>query len=573
MIRRALSIVTIATLCLAFCSKATNAYTIEADSLFKHIEVLAHDSLEGRLVGTPGEWSAARYISRVFNSAGLKPAGNDGSWFEPFTFIADIAPVGQNQLTVNGVPLDIGTHYLPIPWSGNGAFDFDSVIDAGYGIQVRMHGFQRDDYADLDVSGMAVLIRRMSPETDNPNIDLSQVTGIVDKINTAIEQNAEAILLITPLDAADTLMLPNPAAVTAREIPVIFLKREALRHLGLDLDQPDITSVSGIVTMQQVIDTGYNVVGHLEGTSDTSIIVGAHYDHIGWGDRGSLYRGDERMIHNGADDNASGVAAVLELARHFADRKQELNYEMTFVAFSGEESGLLGSSHFVKQRRPGPGSVKLMANMDMIGRLRPEKRGLIVYGAGTALEFEQYFESLVADNDLDVKVTVEPSGIGASDHTSFYNRDIPVLHLFTGPHEDYNKPSDDPQTINIEGELKVTNFLADFLWHFQQHRAPLTFQKVSAPPMGTRRSQFTVTLGIMPDYAAEVEGVRVEAAIPDRPGYDAGMRDGDIIVKMGEHAIRDIYDYMSALGKFRAGDSVNVIVSRDNTTLELPVVF
>lgn len=569
------TILILALLIPALCVTLTpaSAYTIKADSLYKHIEALAHDSLEGRLVGTKGEWTAALYISRVFSTAGLDPAGRDDGWFQPFTFTADIAPTGKNELSINGTPLDIGTHYLPLPWSGNGSFDFSTVIDARYGIQVRMHGFQRDDYADLDVDGKAVLIRRTAPPSENPNVDIAQMSGLIDRINTAIEQKAAAIVLITPPDAADTLFMPDPAAVTARNIPIIYVKREGLTHIGLDLESPVISSIEGAVTMQQVVDTGYNVIGHLDAPSDTTIIVGAHYDHIGYGDRGSLYRGDQRLVHNGADDNASGVAALLELARHFASRRDELHYDMTFIAFSGEEAGLLGSNHYVDERRPGPNSVKLMANMDMIGRLRPHKKGLIVYGAGTAVEFEDYFEQQIARDDLNLKVTVEKSGIGASDHTSFYSREIPVLHLFTGPHEDYNKPSDDPETINIEGEKQVTDFLAEFLWHFHDHDGGLIFQKVSAPPMSSRRSQFSVTLGIMPDYAADVEGVQVEMAIPDRPGSNAGMRDGDIIVRMGKHAIRDIYDYMSALGKLRKGDSVVVAVSREGELVELPVVF
>jgi aminopeptidase YwaD len=573
MTRRLMMTLGLAALCLVLWPTIATAYTVQPDSLYKHIEILAHDSLEGRLVGSDSEYSAAQYIARIFAEAGLEPDGDNGGWFEPFTFTADIAPVGPNTLSVNGTPLEMGAHYLPLPWSGNGPLSLDQIIDVGYGLQIRVHGLQRDDYAAVDVTGKAVLIRRGAPPSDNPQIDLARHAGIVDKINTAAQHGAAAVLLITPPETEDTLILPDPAAITAREIPVLFLKHAALQALGLSLEAPRIHTVEGIVTMQQVIDTGYNVAGYLTGRSDTSIIVGAHYDHIGRGDRGSLYRGDERMIHNGADDNASGVSGLLELARHFASRTDSLHFSMTFAAFSGEESGLLGSKHYVKQRKPGPGNVKLMANMDMIGRLRPEKKGLIIYGAGTALELEHYLDSLSALEEPPITLTVEKSGIGASDHTSFYNREIPALHLFTGPHEDYNKPSDDAHTINIDGLHRVAGFLADFLWYFQRHKGGLSFQKVSAPPMSSSRAQFSVTLGIMPDYAANVEGVLVESAIPERPGAEAGIQEGDIIVKMGRFPVRDIYDYMSALAKFRTGDSITVVVERDKTQHELSVVF
>jgi hypothetical protein len=360
--------------------------------------------------------------------------------------------------------------------------------------------------------------------------------------------------------------------VSAKDIPVIYLRRKAFERLGLSLDDPSMFSADGETDLVRVRDTGYNVAGFLPGRTDTTIVIGAHYDHLGYGGTGSgsRYLGTEHLIHNGADDNGSGSSAVLELARYYASRRDSIHHSMLFLAFSGEEKGLLGSSHFIKNPTIDKDKIFMMVNMDMIGRLKGEDRGLAIFGTGTATEFVNYFDTLSDDR---VKLTSKESGTGPSDHTSFYNQNIPVIAFFTGAHEDYHKPEDDADKIDLNGILLVTDIITHTVNHFDALGGALEFQKTKDPDADKRASSFSVTLGIMPDYIAEVKGLRVDGVSPDRPGDRAGLLTGDVIVRMGEFAVEDIYGYMNALGKFRKGDTCVVVVERAGEKKDLTVIF
>jgi hypothetical protein len=343
-----------------------------------------------------------------------------------------------------------------------------------------------------------------------------------------------------------------------------------LEKLGLSLSYPKVTSAVGKTELIKVRDTGYNVVGYLPTDNDTSMIIGAHYDHLGWGGPTSRYRGEEKMIHNGADDNASGTSALLELARYFCSVKDEIKYSQLFIAFSGEEAGALGSNYYVRHMTVDSTKIRMMVNMDMIGRLRNQEHGLAVFGTGTCPEFGSYFDSL---NRNDIKMAFKESGGGGSDQISFYNHKIPVLHFFTGAHEDYHKPSDDVDKINCEGAVKITSLIAKVISDFDRYDGTLTFQKAKGSEEGKHRTSFSVTLGITPDHVAEVKGLRVDGVTSDRPAERAGFLKGDIIIKMGDIEISDIYDYMNGLSRFRKGDSTTVVVERGIDTLSLMVVF
>ncbi|MBD3401978.1 M28 family peptidase [candidate division GN15 bacterium] len=567
------SLITACTLCLLVFAVSTDtraaAYTIDADSIYRHIEVLAHDSLEGREVGEPGEWKAADYIINEFTEIGLAPAGDDGNWRQGFEFIKKIEIGETTRLSVNGVELKLEEEYEPFPQSASTEFSFDEIVPVGYGITDE-GGFY-DDYEGLDVAGKAVLVARYYPEDTAayPHTDFNKYSSLTDKIRNAREHDVAGLFFYTPPEHDDTLIMMSATRVTPKEFPIIFLRRAAFERLGVSLDDPRSFAVEGVTELNKIHDTGYNVAGVLEGQTDTAIIIGAHYDHLGWGGpgSGSRYLGTEPMIHNGADDNASGTAAVIELARYFATRKEQLRHSMTFVAFSGEESGLLGSSHYSRSM-PEDMAVHMMINMDMIGRLRDQDKGLAIFGTGTAEEFASYFDTLTNDR---IKLTSKESGTGPSDHTAFYNRGIPVLHFFTGAHEDYHKPQDDIELIDPDGIVRVTEIITGIVEHFDDHTGALTFQKTKSPER--TRMSFSVTLGIMPDYISEVKGLRVDGVSPDRPGERAGLKTGDVIVKMGDYQVDDIYAYMNALGKFRKGDSIVVVVERDGTPVDLDVVF
>ena len=569
--RAILALLTVVSMNLAPDSSAADTYQINPDSLLKHISVLAADSLEGREVGEPGELKAAEYLRSIFQSSSIEPMGADGGFFQPFDFIKRIDHGEDNRLAVNGVELQLNEEFLPLKHSASTSFSFDEVVDVDYGIKTGDGHGAYDDYDGKEVDGKAVLIRRYAPSSeDNPHIDFDKYSSLTDKVRTAIEHKAAAVLFITPEDQDDTLSTIGSSHVTPKDIPIIFLRRKALEKLGLDITRPALTSLEGETELIKTRDTTRNVVGYLPTDNDTTVIIGAHFDHLGWGTSTSLYRGEEKMIHNGADDNGSGCAALLELARYYSSVRDQLKYSMLFIGFTGEEAGILGSSYFARNMTIDSSKVRMMINLDMIGRLKDQENGLAILGTGTCLEFKAYFDSLQYD---DLKLAFKESGTGPSDHTAFYNRKIPVLYFFTGAHSDYHKPSDDVELIDLDGIVKVTDIITDIVGHFDQYDGALTFQKTKDDGSGKRRSQFSVTLGIMPDYIAEVKGLRVDGVIPDRPGERAGLLEGDIVIKMGEFDISDIYDYMNALGKYRKGDSIMVVVERAADTLSLPVVF
>ncbi|MEW6049458.1 MAG: M28 family peptidase [Candidatus Zixiibacteriota bacterium] len=550
-------------------STAANQYVISTDSIHRHIAILASDSLEGRETGEPGEWKAAQYITRVFGAAGLQPNGDNGTFLQAFEFIKRIDPGPKNRLVLNGQDLKISEEFQPLPQSANGPFSFDQVVDVNYGIVTEDSTY--NDYAGKDITGKAVLVRRFAPSAEsNPHVDFDKYSSLSDKISSAVNRKAAAILFLTPSDKDDTLPATGATHMAAKDIPIVFIRRAALERLGLNLDSPDIRSVSGETELIRVRDTGYNVLGLVRGRSDTTIVVGAHYDHLGWGGINSRYQGTEKKIHYGADDNGSGSAGLLELSRYFASRKEQLHHSVLFMAFSGEEEGILGSSYFAKHPTINVSRILMMANMDMIGRLRDQESGLAIFGTGTAAEFKSYFDSLKVDS---LKLTFREPGTGPSDHTAFYNQGIPVLHFFTGAHEDYHRPEDVVEKIDLNGVATVANLVADVVTHFDGQTASLTFQKTKDPDEGKRRSSFSVTLGIMPDYVAEVKGVKVDGVSPDKPAERAGILKGDVIFRMGSFAIEDIYGYMSALGKFKKGDSTVISLERGTDTLEVTVVF
>ncbi|HOP07158.1 MAG TPA: M28 family peptidase [candidate division Zixibacteria bacterium] len=545
----------------------------DPNAIYKHISVLADDSLEGREVGEPGEWKAAMYLIDQFRQFGLEPRGEgipDQPYLQPFEFVKSIDLGDNNHLTVNGTALEPGEEFSPMRQSASTEFDFDQVINVGYGIAVDSVDGDYDDYAGLDVAGKAVVIKRYSPvDSLYPDIPFERYSSLTSKISTAIDHDAAAVLFITPGDQDDTLTTIAPTRVQPKEIPIVFLRRKALERLGLDIDHPTVTGISGSTELIKVHDTGYNVVGYLPGETDTTIIIGAHYDHLGYGGPSSRYLGPEKLIHNGADDNGSGTSAMLELARYFTQHPGAMHHSLLFIAFSGEEAGILGSSHFARDMTIDSSLVKMMINLDMIGRLK-DQDGLAVMGIGTASEFKEYFDNFKTDR---LNLMTKESGVGPSDHTAFYNRHIPVLFFFTGAHADYHKPSDDIDKIDTQGIAEVCQLVTEIVHHFDEHRGALTYQKTKSDQPGHSYSEYSVTLGIMPDFVGEVEGLRVDGVSPGRPGERAGLLEGDIIVKMGSIEIGDIYDYMNALGKFRKGDSTRVTVERGDQTIELNVLF
>ena len=313
----------------------------------------------------------------------------------------------------------------------------------------------------------------------------------------------------------------------------------------------------------------HNVVGYIDNGAQNTVVLGAHFDHLGYGEDGnSMIRTGEKNIHNGADDNASGTAAMMELAKMIKKSKlKKTNY--LFIAFSGEELGLYGSKYFVEHPTISLSTVTYMVNMDMVGRMNDSTKVVTIGGFGTSPTWTNIIKTDAKNNPFTIKL--DSSGSGPSDHTSFYRKDIPVLFFFTGLHTDYHKPSDDAPKINFNGELAVVKYIYNVLGSTND-LPKLVFTKTREQQTGTS-TRFTVSMGIMPDYTFTGAGVRVDGVSEGRAAQKAGLKTGDIVTQLGEHKVSSVEVYMQALSKFKKGDATKVKVKRGNEELEFDIVF
>ena len=306
-----------------------------------------------------------------------------------------------------------------------------------------------------------------------------------------------------------------------------------------------------------------NIIAFIDNKKKNTVIIGAHYDHIGYGGQYSLDRGINE-IHNGADDNASGTAMLLSLAKQL-NNKNDVENNYLFIAFSAEELGLIGSRYFVNSDVFNKESINFMINLDMVGRLNVEKE-LSIFGVGTSSIFKQVVNSM--NNNFKLKIIED--GTGPSDHTSFYNKDIPVLFFHTGSHENYHRPSDDVNLINYKGMSEISNYIIDIIDELETYNKLEFKETISNQPTVAR---FNVSLRVMPDYVFEGDGMKASQIIKGGPADDAGLIDGDVIIMLGENEVKDVYDYMNSLSKFEKGDSTKVIVLRSGKKLEFEVKF
>lgn len=312
---------------------------------------------------------------------------------------------------------------------------------------------------------------------------------------------------------------------------------------------------------------GNNVVGFLDNKAPYTIVIGAHYDHLGLGhDHNSLDANPDGKIHNGADDNASGTSGVIELANYFSKNSRTEPYNFLFICFSGEELGLLGSKKWCDDPDINLTKINYMVNMDMIGRLNDSTKKLIVYGVGTSPVFVPLIDSI----QTQMSIKKDSSGVGPSDQTSFYLKDIPVLHFFTGQHTDYHKPSDDADKINYKGEAEVLKYITAIIE--KTYRYPkLSFSKTRTPDTG--KSSFKVTIGVMPDYTYEGDGMRIDGVTDNKPAFKAGIEKGDVVKKLGELEVKDVMSYMKALSQYKKGDTTTIQILRKGELKTLNLVF
>lgn len=533
----------------AFSQRLKKADKATVANLQAHVSFLADDKLEGRRAGTNGEQLAASYISEQFSKAGLQPKGEAGSWLQPFT-IYDGKQINRNTLfLVNGHDLRLNEDYFPLACSPNHS------LEAAVSMALP----------EKDVPWFADLKEMIGDNKDNPHFDLEQ--AIRAKAEKIAAKGATALILYNSSTEKDNLRF-NPkdrADVTA--IPVIYITAKGRNNYLKD--ESATYDVRIRIEIGEQTRTGHNVVGYLDNGAAGTVVLGAHYDHLGYGEDGnSMVRNGEPQIHNGADDNASGTAALIELARLLKAAKAPQNNYL-FIAFSGEELGLNGSKYFTEHPTVALSAVNYMINMDMVGRLSDSSKTLTIGGYGTSPLWSQLFSGLDTKKQLNFKF--DSSGTGPSDHTSFYRKNIPVLFFFTGLHSDYHKPSDDANKLNYNGELQVVKCVEDLVLAANT-KGKLAFSKTREAQTSTT-ARFSVTLGIMPDYTYSGSGIRVDGVSDDRPAQKAGISAGDIIVQLGDHQTADLETYMQALSKFKKGDTTIVKYKRGAETHEAQVTF
>jgi hypothetical protein len=532
------------------------------DGVLAHVRFLADDRLEGRSVGSPGERCAGDYLAGQFASLGLAPAGSQGSWFQPFPIRKGSELGPENRLAVAGRAYALGSEWVPAGYSASSALERDLIYG---GHLLSNPGDPSDEFARLDISDRIVVVEWGDP--DDPH-----GTGVRGdphfKATVAAGRDAAGILLLAPtgmelpsLDEEMRAALAIPVGIVSGAAAAIL--REALIRGAQAELRTDVRATSA---------EARNVVALLPGANpllrDEYIIVGAHYDHLGYGGEGSLAP-DETAVHNGADDNASGTAALLDIARRLV-AEPRLDRSVLFIAFTGEERGLLGSAFFVREPTIDLQGTVAMLNLDMVGRVVDD--ALTVLGVGTAAEWEEIVDRANADMSAPLRIGKSRDGYGPSDHSSFYGAGIPVLHFLSNLHEDYHRPSDDWEKINVDGLERVSELTARITIRLASGGANAVAltpiqqappQRAAPAASSSASSGYGPYLGTVPDMTPRDFGLRLTGVREGSPAAAAGLRPGDVVVEFDGKPITDIYAYTYALQARAPGDEVVIVVERD----------
>jgi Zn-dependent M28 family amino/carboxypeptidase len=614
-----------------------------AETLRTHVTYLASDKLEGRRTGTTGAEMAAQYIAREFARYGLRrsvgidrpgmsilEADSPKRYMQEFPYVAGVELGAGNSMlfTPSAASLDLRLKedWLPLGFSTNAKVASAPVMFVGYGITAQ--DLKYDDYAGLDVANRIVMAFAETPDADNPHGEFARYADVRWKAIAARDHGAKALVVIAREenfadDKFSRLSYDNSGGEAG--LPVVAISRQvAARILGINsskaladlqevvrknsLEKRGTTpvgehlvnvnlkfeslknsalSISTDITRRETPSA--NVIGILEG-SDTklkneAIVIGAHYDHLGRGGEGSLAP-REGEIHHGADDNASGVAGLLELARLFSSERERPRRTFVFIAFSGEEEGLLGSNFYVNHAVVPLAQTVAMINMDMIGRMREGK--LNIGGVGTAAQWKGLIKDAQVSISTNQTITMESGrstvngnftaqpfaltlnedGYGPSDHSSFYSKQVPVLFFWTGTHEDYHKPSDTADKINYADEARIVSFITSIVRSIGASDERINYTVAKSEATG-RSTGFRVYLGTIPNYAESSNGLTLDGVRDDSPAAKAGLKAGDRIVKLAGREIRNVYDYTYALGEMKAGQEYEVEAMRGAELLKL----
>lgn len=528
------------------------------DQMRNDVRYLASDLLEGREAGMPGEKLAVDYIAAKFGNVGLMPYGDNASYAQAFTFAADPVRGAACAMQIGRSKPKLDEQWFPLAFSAAGLAR-GKVLKLGYGIIApELH---YTDYADtLKLKDRIVAFSVSSPDGIHPHSKYLTYHDLQARAQRAADQGAAGVLFYNDDPTAQAPEARFSAKVKPIGIPVVFLKGDLHEKLVID-GNPCVINVD-IARPQR---TAFNVVGMIDNGASNVVVIGAHLDHLGWGEEGSLHRG-EKAIHNGADDNASGIAVMLQLARDLAEMDQARGNDYLFIAFSGEEKGLYGSNHWTKNPTVPIAELNYMINLDMVGRL-DTSNVIGINGVGTSPAWDEV--NRVLAGGLKVKATT--SGIGPSDHTSFYLQGVPAIHFFTGTHADYHKPSDDEEKVNYDGMLRVARFIESLITTLNDD-GKLAFAKTEE--VNTENTpRFKVTLGVVPDYLYDGKGMRIDGLTEGKPAANAGLKVGDVVVKLGAIEVTDMMAYMKALSQFNKGDTTKVKVLRAGKEEEAEVTF
>jgi aminopeptidase YwaD len=535
--------------------KISKADLVVITNLQSHISFLADDKLEGRRAGTNGEKLAKEYISNQFSGIGLSAKGADG-FYQPFEIYEGKKMNPGTLLIINGNDLKTGKDFFPFVFSPN----------------ISLEALPSVALQEMDMPWFFNLKETLEENANNPHFDL--LDFIKTKAKKSKEKTATALFIYNTSSIDDKLEFNGKDKSEMLSIPVVYISKTAAQKFFKD--ESATTDLKLKIDIGDKKRTGNNVVGFIDNSAVNTVIIGAHFDHLGFGEDGnSMIRNMENPgIHNGADDNASGTAALIELARMLktgSTGKNNLskNSNYLFIAFSGEELGLYGSKYFTEHPTVDLKKVNYMINMDMVGRMNDSTKAITVGGYGTS----PMWPAVIDVNKQDpFMIKIDSSGTGPSDHTSFYRKDIPVLFFFTGLHADYHKPTDDFDKINYTGEAKIVNYIYTLINNINTKNQKLTFTK-TRETQTTTSARFSVTMGIMPDYTFSGSGVRADGISDGRPAQKAGLKTGDVIIQLGDYPVSSVENYMLVLGKFKKGDKTKVKYKRAGETKEAEVEF
>jgi aminopeptidase YwaD len=574
---------------LFFLISCNSRREVTVKELQDHVAYLASDSLKGRLTGSDGDSLAAEYIRNDLLSCGFKPVSGDG--FQRFMVTDRLVAGPGNSLFVNEKEFFAGKDFTPFAFSSNSEHAAD-VIFTGYGFNINTDSLQWNDYQGIDVKNKWVMILRADPDADKTESIFIPHSADRDKALLAKDSGAAGVLMVSgpSFDPVDTFESLNSGDLSVG-IPVLRIKREVadlilsrtkhniaevekrLNDSGRPFSFSTGTAVKAKAEVIREMNNTRNVVMILQGEDKSLekeyLIMGAHFDHLGMGGPGSSSRvPDTLAIHYGADDNASGVGMMLELAEKFAQTPGTHPRSIVCIAFSGEEKGLLGSKYFVDNPGIDLTKVNAMINLDMVGRL-PETNMIQISGTGTATGLRDLIHS--HNDSSELMLTLSDEGYGPSDHSSFYGKDIPVLFYSTGAHLDYHTPYDTYDKVNYEGMLKISTLIFRIAEFLASSPEKLNFTE-AGPKYDQARAlrRKGVTLGIMPDHAGNVRnGLRADFVTPGRPAAIAGMKKGDIITAINGKSINNIQDYMFRMGQLEHGQTINVEIIREDEKIIL----